>query len=85
MGGRGASSDRGSQPRARQTTGREGLVRTALVRDPNGNLRTLREEGYGSDREFRGDLRGNGYRVLNIWPGNVSDRDVEDWEFMNRR
>ena len=60
-------------------------MRTALVRDLNGNLKIMRYDDYKTNAEFVDDLRGNGYKVLKVWKGNKKDHDVYDWEFLNRR
>lgn len=62
-----------------------GMMRTALCRDKvSGNLKIFRYEDYTSQKEMASDLRANGYRVLKIWNDNVSDIDVDKWEFFNR-
>lgn len=61
------------------------MLRTALARDKKTeNLRIFRYDDYKSQKEFADDLRANGYRVLKIWNGYVSDIDVDYWEFLNR-
>lgn len=61
------------------------MTRTALVRTSEGNLKIIRTPGYTSQKEFAIDLRGNGYRVLHIWNGNVKDNIVDEWEYLNRK
>ena len=60
-------------------------MRTALVRNADGNLRIMRDDWYDSNREFAAELRSNGFKVLKVWAKNASDREVEEWEFMNRK
>jgi hypothetical protein len=60
-------------------------IRTALVRRENGNLTIKRYDDYKSNAEFADDLRANGFKVLKIWAKNVSDSEVYDWEFANRK
>ena len=31
------------------------------------------------------DLRGNGYSVLKIWNGKMTDSEVDNWELLNRK
>lgn len=59
-------------------------MKTALVRI-NGNLRIIRDDWYRTQKEMAEDLRGNGFKVLKIWNGNKTDREVEEWEFLNRK
>ncbi len=58
---------------------------TALVRTQSGNLTIKRYDDYKNQKEFAADLRCNGFRVLKIWNGYVSDSAVYDWEFENRK
>lgn len=60
-------------------------MRTALYRNSTGNLAIMRCDDYKTINEFADDLRGNGYRVLKIWNGNISDTDVMEWEYLNRK
>ena len=60
-------------------------MKTALVRCENGNLKTIRDNYYTSNKEMETDIRGNGYKVLKIWNGSKTDREVDDWEFLNRK
>lgn len=60
-------------------------VRTALVKDTNGNHHIIRDDYYTSNNEFAADLRGNGFKVLNVWAKNASDTEVENWHFLNRK
>jgi len=60
-------------------------MRTALVRNANGNLSIKRYDDYKSNSEFVEDLRANGFKVLKVWAKNVSDSEVYDWEFLNRK
>ena len=60
-------------------------MKTALVRCESGNLKTIRDNYYTSNNEMETDLRGNGYKVLKIWNGSKTDREVDDWEFLNRK
>ena len=60
-------------------------MRTALYRKPTGNIAIMRCDDYKTIKEFSEDLRGNGYRVLKIWNGNISDSDVMEWEYLNRK
>ena len=57
---------------------------TALVRLSLNETYVIRRDGYSSIKEFETDLRGNGYRVLKVWPGYVSDVETEEWLSMNR-
>lgn len=59
-------------------------MRTALVR-MNGNLQIKRYDDYKTNAEFAEDLRSNGFRVLKVWARNVSDAEVNEWEYMNRK
>ena len=61
------------------------IMRTALVRREDGNLHICRYDDYNSQKEFAEDLRGNGYAVLKIWNGYISDAEVDEWEFLNRK
>lgn len=63
---------------------KRGIFKTALYRDRNGNLHIERTAMYTSQKDFQADLRGNGYRVLKIWSGNRTDREVDEWEYLNR-
>lgn len=58
-------------------------MRTALVRNENG-LKIIRDDYYTSNKEMACDLRGNGFKVLKIWSGDISDPEVQEWEFLNR-
>lgn len=60
-------------------------MRTALVRDWNGNLKIMRYDCYTSNKEFAEDLHGNDFRVLKIWARNASEGEIEDWLFWNRK
>lgn len=60
-------------------------MRTALVRTSNGNLKIMRIDDYKTNAEFADDLRGNGFKVLRVWKGNKTDKEVYDWEFFNRK
>ena len=60
-------------------------MRTALVRGQEGNLHIKHYDDYESQKAFAEDLRGNGYKVLKIWNGNIDDTAVDDWELMNRQ
>ena len=53
-------------------------MRTALVRGPNG-LTVMRQSDYRNNADFANDLRGNGYKVLKVWKGNMNDQQVNDW------
>ena len=35
--------------------------------------------------EFAENLRGNGYKVLKVWNGDISDNEVSDWHHLNRK
>lgn len=61
------------------------VMRTALVRNESGALTVKRYDDYGSQKEFADDLRGNGYRVLKIWNGDISDAEVSEWDLLNRK
>ena len=60
-------------------------MRTALVRTASGNLKIMRYNDYKTNAEFAADLRGNGFKILKVWKGNKQDREVCDWEFLNRK
>ena len=60
-------------------------MKTALVRTPNNTLKIIRDDFYRTNDEMTTDLRGNGFKVLKVWNGDVSDVDVDNWEFMNRK
>lgn len=60
-------------------------MRTALVRNQDGNLSIKRYDDYRSNKEFADDLRANGFRVLKVWAREMSDSAVMDWEFLNRK
>lgn len=60
-------------------------MRTALVRTKDGNLKIIRDNLYTSKKEMAFNLRYNGYKVLNIWNGNKTDAEVDEWEFLNRK
>lgn len=57
---------------------------TALVRLENGNLKIVRDE-FENQKRFAADLRANGFKVLEIWSKKVSNEEVGNWEFMNRK
>lgn len=63
----------------------EMTMRTALVRNEDGNLHIIRDDWYDTNKEFAEELRGNGFKVLKVWAKNVSDFEVEEWEFINRK
>lgn len=60
-------------------------MKTALVRNFEGNLKVIRDDFYSTNDEMASDLRGNGFKVLKVWDGNISDADVDEWEFLNRK
>lgn len=60
-------------------------MKTALVRTQENNLKIIRDDDYRTNDEMAMDLRGNGFKVLKVWNSDVSDIDVDNWEFMNRR
>lgn len=60
-------------------------MRTALVRNTNGNLKTIHSDDYETQKDFGIDLRGNGYKVLKIWNGYVTDEEADKWELVNRK
>lgn len=60
------------------------MMRTALVRISNNVHRIIREDDWSSQKDFAANLRGNGYRVLKIWNGYISDDEVSDWQWLNR-
>lgn len=59
-------------------------MKTALIRNEKG-LKIIRNDYYKTNNEMGIDLRGNGFRVLKIWDGNISDKEVQEWEFLNRK
>ena len=60
-------------------------MKTALIRTQENNLKIIRDDDYKTNDEMAMDLRGNGFKVLKVWDGNISDIDVDNWEFMNRK
>lgn len=60
-------------------------MKTALIRTQENNLKIIRDDFYKTNDEMAMDLRGNGFKVLKVWDGNISDIDVDNWEFMNRK
>ena len=60
-------------------------MRTALVRNGEGNLSIKRYDDYRTNGEFAEDLRANGFRVLKIWACYKSDTEVCNWEYLNRK
>lgn len=61
------------------------MMRTALARNMSGNLETIRDDYYTTNAEMAQELRANGFKVLKVWKGNISDKEVEEWEFLNRK
>ena len=60
-------------------------MKTALARNEAGNLSIIRDDYYSTNAEMAQELRANGFKVLKVWDGNISDREVEEWEFLNRK
>lgn len=60
------------------------VMRTALVKNENG-LSVKHYDDYTSQKEFAEDLRGNGYRVLKIWNGYITNEEADKWEFLHRK
>lgn len=60
-------------------------MKTALIRTQENNLKIIRDDDYRTNDEMAMDLRGNGFKVLKVWSSDVSDIDVENWEFLNRK
>lgn len=60
-------------------------MRTALVRNSEGNLLIKRYDDYRSNSEFADDLRGSGFKVLKIWACYKNDSEVDEWEYLNRK
>ena len=58
-------------------------MKTALVRDENG-MKIIRDDYYSTNKELEEDLRGNGYKVLKVWNGSKTDKEVHAWDFSNR-
>lgn len=58
---------------------------TALVRNENGNIRIVRDDCFKNQKSFAEELKANGFKVLKIWSKNISDEEVYNWEFMNRK
>ncbi len=88
--GGGAATDKLLSPEERRIKDAEAAfssgkntVRTAYVRTPEGNLKTMRQEDYNSKKSFASDLRGNGYKVVKIWNGDVKDEDADGWASIN--
>ena len=59
-------------------------MKTALVRNSLGNLNIIRDDYYNTNDEMAKELRANGYKVLKVWAGNKTDKEIEEWEFLNR-
>ena len=59
---------------------------TALVRSKN-NGYSVRHASYDyhSMKELAEELRGNGFKVAKIFVGYVSDVEVSDWQYYNRK
>ena len=64
---------------------KERKMKTALARNEAGNLSIIRDDFYSTNDEMAKELRANGFKVLKVWDGDISDRDVEEWEFLNRK
>lgn len=60
-------------------------MKTALVRTKNGNLKIHRTDEYTTNKELYTDLKGNGYKILKIWDKYKTDKEVDDWELLNRK
>ena len=60
-------------------------MKTALVRTEKNNLKIIRDDFYKTNDEMAIELRGNGFKVLKVWNSDVSDSDVDNWEFINRK
>lgn len=58
-------------------------MKTALIRT-NGNLKIIRDDYYSTNQEMAQELRANGFKVLKVWDGNKTDKEIEEWEFINR-
>lgn len=57
---------------------------TALVR--RNNVYSIRHDSYcHSMKEYAQELRGNGFKVVKIFVGYVSDIEVSDWQLFNRK
>jgi len=60
-------------------------MKTALTRNFDGNLEIIRNDYYSTNAEMAQELRANGLKVLKVWDGDISDREIEEWEFLNRK
>lgn len=60
-------------------------MKTALVKNAEGNHEVIRKDCYRTNKEFATDLRGNGYKVVKVWDGDVSDDAASDWFVENRK
>lgn len=50
----------------------------------NGNFKFHRTDR-GTQKEFREELRANGYQVIKMFNGNMSDDFCDEWLFLNRK
>ena len=60
------------------------MTRTALVRRTNKNLTVIKSDEYKSQKVMAEELRANGFRVLKIWNGDISQDEIDEWEYLNR-
>lgn len=59
---------------------------TALVRNKRSGVYTVRRTNdCNSIKEYAEELRGNGFRVAKIFVGYVSDNEVSEWHYYNRK
>lgn len=50
----------------------------------NGNFKFHRTD-YGTQKEFREELKANGYQVIKMFNGYMSDEYCDEWLFENRK
>lgn len=59
------------------------IYNTAITK-MNGNFKFHRTDR-GTQKEFREELRANGYQVIKMFNGNMSDDFCDEWLFLNRK
>ena len=60
-------------------------MKTALIRNMDGNLEIYRSDRYRTNSDMAYELRGNGFKVLKIWNGDIDEDSVMYWLFLNRK
>ena len=60
-------------------------MKTALVRNFDGALTAIRNDYYRTNDEMAQDLRGNGYRVINVWDGDKTNEEIDIWMLYHGR